>query len=490
MIKFITNINFTMYSLKLYMFCSLLFLFGCSLPEVVKPKPNIIFLLADDMGYGDVNFIGKSTETPNINRLAAEGVFFNNFYSAAPNCSPSRVGLLTGKAPEKTGMYSYRPANHPMHLPDEESTIAELLKTKGYQTAHFGKWHLGALPHDPKLNQPQPDQQGFDYSFGTEMNARPSHHNPNNFVRNGKPVGVIEGYACQIVAREGIDWLSRRSEKEPFFAYFAFHEPHSVVASPKQLVDKYSDMPKKDAEYLANIDNLDLAIGEILNYLTENNLMENTMIVFSSDNGSYRVKSNGGLRAGKSSLYEGGIHVPGIVRWHGTTTENRIIETPAGFVDIVPTLCDLLEIDPPENLDGTSILPLLKGEPFNRTNPLYWFFYRTVPEIAVRAGDYMVLGLDNDTLPRTHSFAQGDLEYISSMKIKDYELYNVKNDFSQQEDLFKNHADKKNLKLLIDNKLNELQTNMYPWKDLPMYLDRRRRPKSKMAAFGKRNGGI
>ena len=212
MIKFITKISFTMYRLKLYLFCSLLFLIGCSFPKVVKPMPNIIFLLADDMGYGDVNFIGNATETPNLNRLAAEGVFFNNFYSAAPNCSPSRVGLLTGKAPEKTGMYSYRPANHPMHLPDEESTVAELLKTKGYQTAHFGKWHLGALPNDPKLNHPQPGQQGFDYSFGTEMNARPSHLNPNNFVRNGKPVGIIEGYACQIVSKEGIDWLSRRNE--------------------------------------------------------------------------------------------------------------------------------------------------------------------------------------------------------------------------------------------------------------------------------------
>ena len=479
-----------MYRLKLYLFCSFLFLIGCSFPKVVKPMPNIIFLLADDMGYGDVNFIGNATKTPNLDRLAADGVFFNNFYSAAPNCSPSRVGLLTGKAPEKTGMYSYRPANHPMHLPDEESTIAELLKTKGYQTAHFGKWHLGALPHDPKLNHPQPGQQGFDYSLGTEMNARPSHLNPNNFVRNGKPVGVIEGYACQIVAKEGIEWLSRRNEKEPFFAYFAFHEPHSVVASPKELVDKYSDLPKKDAEYLANIDNLDLAIGKILNYLTKNNLMENTMIMFSSDNGSYRVRSNGGLRAGKSSLYDGGIHVPGIVRWNGITNENKIIETPAGFVDIVPTLCELLEIDPPGSLDGTSILPLLKGKPFKRTNPLFWYFYRTVPEIAVRVGDYMVLGLDKDTLPRTHSFAQADLEYISSMKIKDYELYNLKNDFSQQEDLFKNHPNKKNLKLLIDNKLNELQANIYPWKDLPLYLERRRRPKSKMAAFSKRNGGL
>ena len=218
---------------------------GCSLPSAKKSKPNIVFLLADDMGYGDVNLIGNATETPNLNRLATKGVFFNNFYSAAPNCSPSRVGLLTGKAPERTGMYSYRPANHPMHLPDEELTIAELLKTKGYQTAHFGKWHMGALPHDPDLNHPQPDQQGFDYSFGTESNARPSHLNPNNFVRNGKPIGIIEGYSCQIVAREGIDWLSQRNENEPFFVYFAFHEPHSVVASPKELVDKYPDMPKR-----------------------------------------------------------------------------------------------------------------------------------------------------------------------------------------------------------------------------------------------------
>ena len=463
---------------------------GCSLPSAKKSKPNIVFLLADDMGYGDVNFIGNATETPNLNRLATEGVFFNNFYSAAPNCSPSRVGLLTGKAPEKTGMYSYRPANHPMHLPDEELTIAELLKTKGYQTAHFGKWHMGALPHDPELNHPQPDQQGFDYSFGTESNARPSHLNPNNFVRNGKPIGIIEGYSCQIVAREGIDWLSQRNENEPFFVYFAFHEPHSVVASPKELVDKYPDMPKKDAEYLANIDHLDMAIGKILDYLSVNNLIENTIIIFSSDNGSYRVASNGGLRAGKSSLYEGGIHVPGIIRWSGVTTEKKVIDTPAGFVDIVPTFCEILGINTPSGLDGTSILPLLKGNNFERKRPLYWFFYRTVPEIAIRVGDYMVLGLDNDTLPRTHSFAKGDLEYISSMKIKDYELYNVKNDFSQQEDLFKNHPDNTDLKLLIDNKLNELQSNLYPWKDLPMYPEKRRRPKSKMAAFSKRNGGL
>ena len=461
----------------------LLAFINCNQAPAEKIKPNIVFLLADDLGFGDVNFIGGATETPNLNRLAEEGLFFNSFYSAGPNCSPSRAGLLTGKTPEKVGIYSYRPSHHPMHLPDQEITLAELLKTKGYQTAHFGKWHLGALARDPQLNHPQPSQQGFDYSFGTESNAVPSHHNPKNFVRNGNALGVIDGYACQIVANEGIDWLNQRNQKAPFFMYFAFHEPHAVVASPQELVDKYQDQPEKDAKYLANIDHLDMAIGRILNYLEQNDLIDNTIIMFSSDNGSYRVASNGGLRAGKSSLYEGGIHVPGIIRWPEITTEKKVIETSAGLVDIVPTVCDLLQIDPPKNLDGTSILPLLKGEPFERSKPLYWFFYRTVPEIALRVGNHMVFGLDNDTVHRTHQYALKDAEYISSMTLKDYELYNLKDDFSQQKDIFKNHPEKDTLKALIDNQLIEIQSNLYPWKELPELLESRQKVKTGWAAF-------
>ncbi len=265
--------------------------------------------------------------------------------------------------------------------------------------------------------------------------------------------------------------------------YFAFHEPHAVVASPQELVDKYQDQPEKDAKYLANIDHLDMAIGRILNYLEQNDLIDNTIIMFSSDNGSYRVASNGGLRAGKSSLYEGGIHVPGIIRWPEITTEKKVIETSAGLVDIVPTVCDLLQIDPPKNLDGTSILPLLRGEPFERSKPLYWFFYRTVPEIALRVGNHMVFGLDNDTVHRTHQYALKDAEYISSMTLKDYELYNLKDDFSQQKDIFKNHPEKDTLKALIDNQLIEIQSNLYPWKELPELLESRHKVKTGWAAF-------
>ena len=247
----------------IYIVFTSLFCLRCHQHKAVEPKkPNIVFLLADDMGYGDFEMIGSATETPNLNRMADKGVFFSNFYAAGPNCSPSRTGLMTGKSPAKVGMYSYRPPNHPLHLPNEEVTLAELLKTKGYQTAHVGKWHLGELGKTSKINHPQPHEQGFDYSLGTENNAEPSHLNPNNFLRNGKTLGIVEGYSCQILAKECMDWLNQRNDN-PFFLYVAFHEPHAKVASPPELVEKYSDHTLKDAEYLANIDHLDMALSLI-----------------------------------------------------------------------------------------------------------------------------------------------------------------------------------------------------------------------------------
>ena len=454
---------------------SFLICLSCDDPSGIEPKrPNIVFLLADDMGYGDYERIGGSTETPNLNRLADEGIFFNNFYAAGPNCSPSRAGLMTGKSPAKVGMYSYRPQSHPLHLPNQEITLAELLKTKGYQTAHIGKWHLGELTGNPEFDHPQPHEQGFDYSMGTENNAEPSHHNPVNFIRNGKALGKVEGYSCQIVAQECMDWLNQKSD-DPFFLYVAFHEPHAKVASPPELVEKYKNLPQKDAEYLANIDHLDSAIGRILNYLEQHDLMDNTIIMFSSDNGSYRLASNAGLKAVKSFLYDGGIRVPGIIRWSGIKTDKKVVEAPTGLVDLLPTLCEIVGIYPPDDLDGTSILPLLEGKPFERKLPLYWFFYRTSPEIAMRIGDHMILGLDNDTIPRPHQFSQDDLGYLKNISLKNYELYDLRNDFSQEKNLFHTHPKKDSLKHLIDHKLTEIKNNRYPWQNLPLKLEQRKK---------------
>ena len=454
---------------------SFLICLSCDDPSGIEPKrPNIVFLLADDMGYGDYERIGGSTETPNLNRLADEGIFFNNFYAAGPNCSPSRAGLMTGKSPAKVGMYSYRPQNHPLHLPDQEITLAELLKTRGYQTAHIGKWHLGELTGNPEFDHPQPHEQGFDYSMGTENNAEPSHHNPRNFIRNGKALVKVEGYSCQIVAQECMDWLNQKSD-DPFFLYVAFHEPHAKVASPPELIEKYKNLPLKDAEYLANIDHLDSAIGRILNYLEQHDLMDNTIIMFSSDNGSYRLASNAGLKAVKSFLYDGGIRVPGIIKWSGIKTDRKVVEEPTGLVDVLPTLCEIVGISPPDDLDGTSFLPLLMGRPFQRKLPLYWFFYRTSPEIAMRIGDHMILGLDNDTIPRPHQFSQDDLGYIKNISLKNYELYDLRNDFSQEKNLFHTYPKKDSLKQLIDHKLTEIKNNRYPWQKLPLKLEQRKK---------------
>ena len=327
---------------------------------------------------------------------------------------------------------------------------------------------------NPEFDHPQPHEQGFDYSMGTENNAEPSHHNPRNFIRNGKALGKVEGYSCQIVAQECMDWLNQKSDN-PFFLYVAFHEPHAKVASPPELIEKYKDFPLKDAEYLANIDHLDSAIGRILNYLEQNDLMDNTIIMFSSDNGSYRLASNAGLKAVKSFLYDGGIRVPGIIKWSGIKTDRKVVEKPIGLVDVLPTLCEILGISLPDDLDGTSFLPLLEGKPFQRKLPLYWFFYRTSPEIAMRIGDHMILGLDNDTIPRPHQFSQDDLGYLKNISLKNYELYDLRNDFSQEKNIFHTHPKKDSLKQLIDYKLTEIKNNRYPWQKLPLKLEPRKK---------------
>jgi arylsulfatase A len=446
-------------------------LLACNNEKVLEyQNPNILLLVADDMGYSDLGCYGGISETPNIDKLANKGLLFTDFYAAASNCSPSRAGLMTGKSPSTIGMYNYRPPSHPMHLRDKEVTIAEVLLEEGYNTSHIGKWHLGCLPQDTFLNHPQPNDQGFEYSFGTENNALPSHLNPVNFIRNGEKLVKQNGYSCQILANEAISWLDDQAKStNPFFLYVAFHEPHAKVASPPELVEKYNEHGIRDAEYLANIENLDLAVGRILDYLEKNKLLENTLIVFTSDNGSYRQASNGSLRAVKSYVYDGGIRVPGIISWPELQRENVVIHEPAGFIDIMPTVCDILQVQAFDEgeLDGTSILGLMNDNKFERKNPLYWYFYRTSPEIAMRVDNVMILGKDNDTVPRTHRFSAPDMEYIKKMNLVEYELYDLSKDVGQQENIIDMHANSEFYKGLINKKLKEIQESGHYWKQLP-----------------------
>ena len=404
-------------------------------------RPNFLIIMTDDMGYADPGCYGGAAETPRIDRLAKEGLRFTDFYCGAPNCSPSRAAMLTGRTPCRCGVYDWVPPNGPMCLPASEITIAEQLKQSGYRTGHFGKWHLARWKSNGAMIGPNPDEQGYDYWFGCDNNAMPSHLNPVNYHRNGNRVGTLEGYACDLVVAEAVDWLqSNDAVSSPFFVTVWFNEPHVKIASPPELVEKYlgKGFAPNKAEYLANVENIDRAVGKLLDAVDAKGFHDNTFVLFTSDNGPAPLGAVGPLRAGKSSIYEGGIRVPGIVRWPSHVKAGTETSIPAGFVDLLPTFCGLAGAELPKNrtLDGTNIRPLLEGKNFERTKPLFWFFYKSDPMAAIRDGDYKLCA---SAVPhffsKSHPFDQTDYDFIKSSSMTRFELYDLKNDIGEKVDL-------------------------------------------------------
>jgi arylsulfatase A len=405
-------------------------------------RPDVVLIMLDDAGYTDFGVYGGLADTPNVDELAAAGIRFTDCHAAAPNCSPSRAGMLTGRFPARAGIYSYIPPRHPMHLRSGEVTIAEALKERGYATGHFGKWHLSQLEWAEDRNHPQPTDQGFDHSLGTTNNASPSHHNPTNFYRNRKPVGKISGYSCHIVADEFIDWSSMVAEDEPLLAVIWFNEPHTPIGSPPHLVDKYqSRMEEKDlrkARYLANIENVDMAVGRIRDQLDVLERSENTFLFLTSDNGGINSWSTMGLRGRKSHVYEGGHREPGILRWPSKIPPGQTCETPISHLDLFPTICDIAGAVPPPDrkMDGVSLRPLWEDGHFIRETPLFWFFYRVKPAAAMRDGDWVLTGYLNDPIERhTHPLTAPDMPMIRQAPLDQFELFNLRTDPEQQADL-------------------------------------------------------
>ena len=280
------------------------------------PFPNIVVLLADDLGWRDLGCYGGPVKTPTLDRIAQHSMRFTQFYSGAAVCSPSRAVLLTGRTNVRCGIYSWiNDRDQRSHLPTNEVTLAELLKTHGYATAHFGKWHLG-MPSKSFPNKPTPSDHGFDYWYATANGIHPSHREPANLIRNGEAVGPTKGYACDLVIDEAISWLNTRStDDRPFLLNIWFHEPHAPLAAPADLVEQYGDLSDPAAMYSATISNTDRSIRRLIGKLHTIDRPENTLIIFASDNGSYRADRVGRLRGSKGSNYEGGIRVPGIFFW-------------------------------------------------------------------------------------------------------------------------------------------------------------------------------
>lgn len=402
-------------------------------------RPNVVVLLADDLGYQDIGCYGGPVKTPALDGLAAKGTRFSDFYSGCAVCSPSRATLLTGRHHIRAGVYSWiNDGSQKSHLLRRETTLAEILKEAGYATAHVGKWHLG-LPTQGR-DKPTPSDHGFDYWFATANNASPSHKNPRNFVRNGEPAGPLQGYSCQLVVDEALHWLEKhRDPKLPFYLNVWFHEPHAPIAAPDDLVENYGKLTDSGAVYSGTIDNTDRAIARLLEKLAQIDKPENTLIVYASDNGTYRKDRTGGLRGSKGQNWEGGIRVPGIFCWPGKIAADRVASEPAGLVDLLPTVCGLLGIDKPadRHLDGADLAPLLLGasEPFHRHQPLFWHLHKSRPIVAMRDGRYSLVANPDYELSTNNLFQEAWIPQIKSGGYTNFQLFDLVEDPQQQRDL-------------------------------------------------------
>ncbi|MCA9077871.1 MAG: sulfatase-like hydrolase/transferase [Planctomycetaceae bacterium] len=377
--------------------------------------PNVIVFLADDLGWGDLACYGNDViQTPHLDEFATEGVRFTQCYSACGVCSPSRSAILTGRTPFRNGVYRWVPelpkeGSH-VYLRTSEITIPELLKERGYETCHVGKWHLNGDFNSP--HQPQPDAHGYDHWFATQNNAAPSHKNPVNFVRNGEEVGPLEGFSAPLVVDEGIRWLKQeRSADKPFFMTVWTHEPHLPIESDPQYMALYADLPIGFRQHHGNVTQLDAAFGTLMAALDEMQLTDETFVFFTSDNGpegdghgdpknpgSQRDRtrgSTGGLRGRKRADFEGGIRVPGIARWPGHIQPGTKSKVPVIGSDIFSTVCDIVDIPLPSDrrIDGASMLPAFEGKPVERTVPLYWRTHLAPKDnrVAVRVDEWKIV---------------------------------------------------------------------------------------------------
>ncbi len=422
--------------------------------------PNIILILADDLGYNDLTCYrnhnpGQSKEfpptaqTPNIDQLAEHGIRFTDFYCGAAVCSPSRSALMTGRNATRVGIYNWIPEESPMHLRASEVTIAEMLKQKDYKTAHFGKWHLTSQGTD----QPLPNDQGFDYSFFAYNNAVPSQHNPENYYRNGEPVGKLEGYACQLVVDEALQWLDKNNHADaPFYIDVWFNEPHLKVAAPEELTKRH----KYNSEYYGAIENMDIAVGRLMDYLKKNKLIDNTIVIFTSDNGSRWDHSNDPLRGEKCFNYEGGIREPFIISWPPKIPQGKTSNFTGSFTDILPTIASITQVPLPADrvYDGLDISPVFFGKNIPaREEPVFFYRYFHDPICMLREGDWCLLGYQK-LIPYAESLNEGELanikpwnfeqnhmEYLKTLVPTIFELYNLKNDVEQKHDVAGEHPE-------------------------------------------------
>lgn len=407
--------------------------------QKVSPKsaPNIIMILADDLGWHELGCYGnRFNETPNVDRLAAGGMRFTQAYATAPVCTPTRIALMTGQHPARVGITDYLDVKDEKFLSPNYVTLNEQLKKAGYHCGLIGKWHLTG---DYSLRRGEPAKHGWDEVICSETGyiANGDYVHPYFFMPDVQ--AKTEGeYLTDRLNQEAVDFIKRNHKKpdrtggpaaRPFFLYLSHYTVHTKLAGKPGKVAKYGQKSgagtrQNNPELAAMLESLDEGVGQIVSALKELGLAENTLILFTSDNGGEsNVTSNAPLRGGKSELYEGGIREPFIAYWPGTIKPGAVSEQVVNTLDIYPTLLELAAIKPAANqvLDGISLAPVLKGntKPFART--LYWHYPLPKPHFlggrsagAIRSGDFKLI------------------EYFDTNQVQ---LFNLADDLGEQIDL-------------------------------------------------------
>lgn len=441
-------------------------------------RSNVVIIDADDLGWRGLSSYGSELyETPNIDRLATEGIKFTNAYATGAVCSPTRASLLTGKTPARlhfTHIVQAKgrwPGNSPLIEPDwtpflplEEVTIAEALKPNRYVNAHIGKWHIGGGYGEGQEDAPEanPLKQGFDLNIAGSVSGQPpdyyfpyKRHYPNKsraFQLRNMPPGKEGDYLTDVLTDQALAFLDRQSaQKGPFFLHMSFFTPHTSMGDRLQAkpetIKKYKeklkclpDSAQKNPVYAAMIEHMDDAVGRIVGKLKKLGIEKNTVVLFISDNGGYgRKTSDLPLRGAKASCYEGGIRVPTIVYWPGIIEGGKVCDVPITTADIFPTVSEIAGATPKTNgeIDGRSIMPLLTGQGEWKDRPVFWHF----PHYSQSVGPYSIV-------------RQGDYKLIEFLEDGKLELYDLKNDLSE----------KHNLATAKPEKVEELRTVLNKWR--------------------------
>jgi uncharacterized sulfatase len=423
----------------------------------ITARPNFLFILADDFGWSQLGCYGSTFyETPNIDRLASEGMRFTDAYAACPVCSPTRASIMTGKYPARLhltdfiagGKFPYEKYAQPRwqkYLPLEEVTIAEVLKTQGYATASFGKWHLSIDKKPPGSLPFNPDKQGFDEYFVT-------------YKPSSKTDPESDAHNVEAITQKSLDFMERHKDKS-FFLYVTHNTIHDPLKGKKKLVQKYknkagSDLPQNNPFLGAMIEELDNSTGRLLKKLDELKIADKTIVIFFGDNGGLEKDAKQTpLRSGKANLYEGGIREPLIVRWPGVVKPGSTSSEPVISVDFFPTFMEIVGVKDrmKKPIDGVSLLPLLEQKGKLGRSAIYWHYphYHSSsigPCGAVRAGDYKLIEWYDESICGPDN---------------EFELYNLKKDIGEQNNLAKKMPERvEKLKKMLSNWRREVNAQM------------------------------